>query len=670
MKIHIYILPLLLLFAACSNFTDTPDNKQFQVIPVPDSLKTFIYNTPLDSLLRIASIAPQDTNLAKLYFEIIDIYENEDFEKAKEYYLKLESLIEQLDWNTGRYLYVFSLSNLLIREGLGDSAITLLQNVYDMAMHENNESYMANSIVNIGNAYFGKEWYETALPYYMEAIPIYERMNATENLQILYYMMAQLYLCINDMDRAIEYGKKSVALDLENPFALCALAMAYSTAHQYDKATSYFENALNISKQQNNIYLMGVIYWHLANNDLFVFDLDKAERYALQSLKFNQQFGHETCCDDFILLSKLEQLKGNYYKSEEYAKEALQIAETLDALEGKKTCFKILSELALVRGKYSENIRYWREIDAVEMAIAYKTTLRSSEEMFAKYETAKKEIEIERQQRVITRQNTQRILLMVGVSICILILALLWHIIRLRDRRNQALAEMNATKDKFFNIISHDLKNPAIAQRDALKMFFEKATQWDALTLQNYIYEMLHSADTQVELLHNLLKWAQLQSSRMICHLAPFDFAHEIRSDLALVRKIADNKGVLFEIEIPQQTIIIADVCMITTVVRNLLSNAVKFTASGGAVMLKVTSSQNRKCTILVCDTGIGMSEEVQQGIFHIDCHNSRQGTSGETGTGLGLIICKEMLEKHGSTLHIESEEGKGSRFWFEIEKS
>jgi signal transduction histidine kinase len=100
---------------------------------------------------------------------------------------------------------------------------------------------------------------------------------------------------------------------------------------------------------------------------------------------------------------------------------------------------------------------------------------------------------------------------------------------------------------------------------------------------------------------------------------------------------------------------------------RNLLANAVKFTPTGGQVTLNITPCDGNGYTISIADTGIGMSNTELQELFRIDRRYSRQGTSGETGTGLGLIVCRELLEKHKTTLHVESEEGKGSRFWFEV---
>jgi signal transduction histidine kinase len=287
--------------------------------------------------------------------------------------------------------------------------------------------------------------------------------------------------------------------------------------------------------------------------------------------------------------------------------------------------------------------------------------------MEVKYETEKKELEIERQQNVISRQNMQRGLLAGGVIVCVLILALLWMMLRLRTKRNHALAEMNATKDKFFSIISHDLKNPTLTQRDTLQMLLDHLRTWDADTLEVYIKELVRSSNGQVELLYNLLNWAQVQTGRMPFQPNTFNFATRFRSELGLMRTMAGRKGISLEVEMPEEVLVTGDANMLSTVVRNLLTNAIKFTPSGGVVTLAVTPSGNGQYTVSVSDTGSGMSREQISNLFRIDRQRSLTGTAGEQGTGLGLIVCKELIEKHGSTLHVESEPGKSSRFWFSV---
>ena len=249
-----------------------------------------------------------------------------------------------------------------------------------------------------------------------------------------------------------------------------------------------------------------------------------------------------------------------------------------------------------------------------------------------------------------------------GLVFAGLLLAMLVIIVVQRTRRNRILAEMNTIKDKFFSIISHDLKNPAIAQRNALKTLMTCADKWDANTISDYSQKLYQSADELVEFLKNLLNWAQIQTKRETYRPASFNLVESLQRDINIIKTMAENKNITFQTQLPEEAVITGDENMIITVIRNLLANAVKFTASGGTITLDIAGD-----CVSVTDTGIGMSPEQMRNLFRIDAAHSQQGTAGEKGTGLGLIVCKEMLEKHGSALHVECAEGKGCRFWFEI---
>jgi signal transduction histidine kinase len=654
-----------LLFATCNQPAIHISDKNPQTNLVSDSLWTPTGDGRLDSLLQLAAEAPQDTALARLYYQIGDKYEDTEIEKAKAYYRKVGELSDRLDWNEGRYMFSAGYAGLLNRENLTDSALVILQKALALAEREGNEIWTANILCNIGISYFyGKDWYETALNYYMRALPIYERTN-DKNLQTVYYLMSQISNMLNNMEKAVEYGEKAVALNREYPYSLIVLASAYSSSHQYEKAESYYEEALRICELQNNIYVMAGIYLNLGEIAMSIFDLDKSEKYVLQSLKIFRQYGMDYNMN-IIVLSRIELLRGNFAKSEEYIKEALRTAEEKDELEEKRACYTILSELAIAQRKYRENVQYREKMDLVEKEIASTTALRAAEEMSAKYETEKKNLEIERQQQVIRSQNMQRALLAGGIAGCVVILLLLWYMLRLRTRRNHSLAEINLTKDKFFSIISHDLKNPAVSQRDALQVLAKNARSWDADTLADYHGELLKSADGQVELIMNLLSWSKLQTGRMTCTPATFVLT-DLLPNLSLIRKMASNKNIAFTVQIPENTLITADSNILATVIRNLLINAVKFTPSGGQVMLSVEATANSIYTFTVSDTGIGMSKEQINNLFRLDSTHSQRGTAGEQGSGLGLIVCRELLEKQGATLLVESEEEKGSKFSFKL---
>ena len=688
MKNTIPPLILFLLFAVACNSSHNHDQQQ-QPVSSAYSQLTPTGDTQLDSLLQLATTMPQDTNLAMLYFQIGHRYFSHDFEQAKRYYRKLGQLSEQLNWFYGRCLFATAYANTLTRQKSTDSSLLVLQEGLALAVNKNDEVWIANLNLNTGIAYSLKDWFETALSYLTQALSFYEQWTNKSKLQQTYNAISQIYIELNAMDKAIEISEKSIALNSENIFAFVNLGRAFSNTTHYEKAKGYLNEALRISSQRNDSYMMGVIYTLLANTALLVFDLEASEGYLSKAFEINRQLGPANYCADLILLSRLELMKGNFGKSEANVKEALQITFDLKLLQQRRLCYILLSELAIAQRKYNQYSKYSEERDLLDIAIAQQTVLRSSEEMSAKYETEKKQLEIEQQKNIISRANMQLWLLASSVAVCVVFLVLLWYMLRLRNRRNlaltekndalsrlnHALAEMNLTKDKFFSIISHDLKNPAIAQRDAIKMLIRNAGMWDERKLTEYYHHLLKSSEGQVELLFSLLNWSKIQTGRMSYNPVSFNLTPKLHPDLSLIQQMAETKGIEFIADLPECAIVTGDVEMLVTVVRNLLANAVKYTAAGGTVTLDISPcrdtarhvSTNNGYIVSVADTGTGMSREQINKLFCLDTTSSRKGTAGEQGSGLGLIVCKELVEQHETTLNVESEEGKGSKFWFEV---
>ena len=673
----LFCFSALLLFPGCNYKKNNTLDAKINAIVAPDSLFVPTGDAELDSLLQLVAVAERDTNLVSLYLDIGEMYRNYDFEKAKEYYLKMKELTDSLDWNKGRYWYALYFTEIIGREGLVDSAMIIFQQALEMAKKEKNERMIAILNSNIGVVYSDKEWYETALRYYFEALEYFDKNNDESIRGQIYELISNVYRSIYAIDKAIEYGEKALELRGDNPQTMYYLAKAYWTGRQPQKSKDLFEEALELCKQQNDLYHMGNIYFELGIQAFSDFDLEKAENYFLQSLEIYKVFGNlEYDADCLIELGNLEVYKGNYSKAEKYLKEALQyIEENDDAVELKKICYRRLSELTLAQRRYKENYKYLEELYRVEDEVAARKNASAAREHEAKYETEKKQLEIEKQQQVIKRHNMQRWFFVSGIAVLAVFLVLLWVLYRLRNRQKQTLAEMNTTKDKFFTIISHDLKNPAVAQREALQMLLENAKQWDAEKLEHYYHGLMKSADGLVDLLYNLLNWAQLQTGRMPFKPVLYDIAADMRENtLSHLKGMAEHKGIELVTKLPDSALVTGDINMLKTVVRNLIDNAIKFTPKGGTVTLEIAHctgvARNAPTTrISISDTGTGMTEEQICTLSGRDVARnvSTRGTANETGTGLGLTVCKELLEKHGSKLQIESEAGKGSTFWFEI---
>ena len=694
-KISVVCLAALMIAAGCGSNQENDDKGQDAAAINPtNSLEQSTGNVKLDSLLQAAATAPQDTNLALTYYRIGNMYEGSSSEKAKEYFLKCKNLSEQLNWSKGRFLSIDGYSIMLARGGSIDSAIIISLQGLEWTKKEKNDVWTVVMYNDVGQLYYAKGWNEPALRYLMEALPILDRINSPGSTAgKLYENIAKVYRNLNFPEKAIEYADKALELlkgKTDDPvsYTLYELAMSYSFLKQYKKSNEYLEKAMEICLQQNDFYLLETIYLGLADNALYEFKPDKAKMYLNKMLEMR---GGEDNIDNnfgyFWHLGKLEELNGNFVKSEKYILRALEIANKRESLNFQMLSYTTLAELSVAQHKFKEHIMYLIKLEKAEAKQGNETSLHASEEMQVKYETEKKQFEIERQKEIIARQNMQRGLLAGGVAVSIVILALLWYMLRLRNRRNRALternnalSEMNFTKDKFFSIISHDLKNPALAQRNALQLLIKNARSWDVDALTDYYHDLLKSAEGQVELLYNLLNWAQIQTGRMAYKPIAFNLSTRLRSDISLIRKIAENKGITFVAELPDDALVFGDGNMLATVVRNLLNNAVKFTPAGGTVTLKASPHPSKggefspplgepegAYTVSVTDTGTGMSEEQIRNLFQLDSQYSQRGTAGEQGSGLGLIVCKELLEKHGSELSVESEEGKGSKFEFTI---
>lgn len=228
------------------------------------------------------------------------------------------------------------------------------------------------------------------------------------------------------------------------------------------------------------------------------------------------------------------------------------------------------------------------------------------------------------------------------------------------------LKQLNATKDKFFSIIAHDLKNPFITIlgfSDLLLNDYNELTDEEILF---YIEEMKKSADISHNLLQNLLQWSRSQTGRIEFNPVKLNLSDLIKENFNLLNATATNKQIELISEVPDNLFINADEEMIKTILRNLISNAIKFTPKGGKVKI-CSRIQNNFIETCVEDTGIGMSEEIMSKLFRLDVSHTSKGTDQEAGTGLGLILCKEFVEKNNGTIRVESEPGKGSRFIFTL---
>ena len=234
------------------------------------------------------------------------------------------------------------------------------------------------------------------------------------------------------------------------------------------------------------------------------------------------------------------------------------------------------------------------------------------------------------------------------------------------DQRTKELKELNATKDKFFSIIAHDLKNPFNTLLGFSELMISNLDAYDRTQISEFIKIIHSTSKSAYSLLENLLEWSRTQTGRIRLKPEKISLFKLVEENISLLNGIANNKDIKLANEVNKDAEAFADYNMINTVIRNLLSNALKYTSKNGTV--KISSEiDDERAVIKVTDTGVGIQEEDLGNLFRIDVNYSTRGTEDEAGTGLGLILCREFIQRNKGEIGVKSTFGIGSEFFFSL---
>jgi signal transduction histidine kinase len=228
--------------------------------------------------------------------------------------------------------------------------------------------------------------------------------------------------------------------------------------------------------------------------------------------------------------------------------------------------------------------------------------------------------------------------------------------------RTEQLAKLNASKDRFFSIIAHDLLSPVNGVIGSANQLAYHIHTLSAEEIEKFAQGIFISANRLKRLLTNLLEWASTQTGDMIFCPQTIDLGQVVKEAVDLLKETAQTKEVTIINLVKDQLHLEADENMLHSIVRNLLANAIKFSKKGGSIQLFAEASATQ-LKLSIADTGIGMSTAIQEKLFRLDVKHSSLGTSEEKGTGLGLLLCKEFVAMHGGSIEVKSEEMKGSTF-------
>lgn len=234
------------------------------------------------------------------------------------------------------------------------------------------------------------------------------------------------------------------------------------------------------------------------------------------------------------------------------------------------------------------------------------------------------------------------------------------------EKQKKELIELNATKDKFFSIIAHDLRSPLGTIISFFEFLNSNVDGLDKTEIIDLVHSIYKSTDRLLKLLDNLLQWSRVQTGQLECKPEEFDLKGIVHANIDLLRMNAEKKDIVLYSEVDDNICVFADHNMINTVIRNLINNALKFTHSGGSVWVTAKKT-NGRAEIAVHDTGIGISKETLKKLFRIDLKHTTIGTDEEKGTGLGLNLCKEFIENNNGKIRVESIPGNGTTVKFTL---
>jgi signal transduction histidine kinase len=233
-------------------------------------------------------------------------------------------------------------------------------------------------------------------------------------------------------------------------------------------------------------------------------------------------------------------------------------------------------------------------------------------------------------------------------------------------KSEQMLQIANATKDKFFSIIAHDIRSPLVNIESFSELLIEDVKKRDGKEYEKFLTLLHSSAKSALYLLDNLLNWAKSQTEQIIINPEYLNWSAVIQKVLEGSKAIAKLKSISINFIQSDEMEIYADKDMLMTILRNLISNSIKFTQSEGRIDI-LTVRHQEFIEITISDNGVGMNEGTRNELFKLGANTRTYGTENERGSGLGLVLCKEFVEKHGGQIWVESKKGKGSDFKFTL---
>ena len=529
---------------------------------------------------------------------------------------------------------------------------------------------LARCYNNIGFVLSNQKMNMKALSYYLKSLHMEEEQNNKHGIAQSLNNIALHFNEMGDFPQAINYSLRSLKiyqqLGIQSGMAeiLNTLGLTYNNEKKYQKALEYYNQSLKIEEQikddagiANTAYNIAVIYQALGN----IAESDRMNNIALEHASAVDYIELVSKCD--VVKSKNLEKAGDYKSALYYLGLSRSIEDSLAnagmdrkiqemeqayEIEKQQSQIILLEKDNIIQQKFAERQRLQRNLMiggflvVAFFAFSYYKSSRRNKKSNALL--ANQNLEIVRQQESLAANNLEI------------------------SRQRDALKKSNADKDKFFSIVAHDLKSPFTSMLGFSQILAEEYNSLSDKERHEMAVDIHSSIKTGFCLLENLLAWGSLQIGRFEFAPTRLELSSEVDEVLKLMQTIALHKKIGIYNEVGPLIAVEADANMLHAVLRNLVSNALKYTHSGGKILITATVSDiNGMVEVSVIDSGVGMSDDDIGKLFSPVVGFSTRGTANETGTGLGLLLCSDMIAKHGGCITAQSSPGNGSTFSFSL---
>ena len=639
----------------------------------------------IDSLNQVLKNAPNDSEKLEALLKLARPTRYSDREKSIDLYMQAAELINDqyekaaiidtlglLNWQSGKYEEALVLFHSALKDfaqlkdsswlgkinnniavvnwGLGNSneAIKFYQNGLSIRRAINDHKGVSRILNNMGIVYQDWGLFDEALELHHEALEIAQDI---EDNDVISYSYSNIGICLkalNKLEDALKYyqlGYKALAhedkYNRSESFFLGHIGNVYLQMNQLDSALINHQRSFEYATKIGNEFRIATANYNLGMTYLALNRINAAKIHFTQSNKISIQNKYNSLIrDNLFVLSKIEEKRGNSSRALKLFKDASAMK---DSIFNKEKIAKF-----------------------TDLQIKYNTAQHVQENTILKKNNEIQEITIRGQRK------TGKVLIISGLIILAVLISIARSQIsykKLSQRLNkseQELRKANADKDRFFTIIAHDLKGPfngILGFLDILKIGHQEMDENKRQTIIDNVDQSAHAA---YKLLDNLLIWSRVETGKMPYSPQLLNLSEVAQDTLSLNQLLADSKNITLENIIEENHWVAADRNMLKTIFRNLISNAIKFTNSGGSITIAAKNS-DQLITISVTDTGIGMKGEDLKDLFNLSENNTVQGTNNEIGTGLGLVLCKQFIDKHEGNIWVESRPNIGSSFYFTL---